>query len=395
MTIKHADRRVLARNSPAEDVQVARTRGSYLYDASGRRYIDFHPGWCVGNFGWGRPEIEAAIRRSRRADYVTPDFLYAPWVELAELLAAITPGRLKRSFRAVGGTEAVEIALQVAMSATGRHKFLSIEDSYHGNSIGALSIGASETRERLKNLLPNCFKISAPLDEAAAAKAETRLKRRDIAAFIMEPIVCNLGVLVPEPAFMSRMQALCRKYGTLLIMDEVATGFGRTGKLFGSMHFDIEPDIMCLAKAITGGYAPMAATIVTEAVARSLDDDFSFYSTYGWHPVSVAASLAAIKFLVKHEKELLAGVEELSEYFQVRLSSLDFGQPVRIRIKGLAIAIECAEDGAAERLREKCRRKGLLVSVEDEYLMLLPALTMDRRTAQRGLDILQSCVEGT
>ena len=392
MTLAARDRRVLGRDRPPQPLEIVRTKDSYAYDAKGTRYIDFYAGWCVGNFGWGRKQIETAIRKSRRPDYVPPGYLYKPWVELAELLGEITPGKLKVSFRANGGTEAVEQALQIAMSATGRHKFLSIEGSYHGNSLGALSIGASEERDRFENLLPGCQKLSPPLDAKAAAKAETILKRRDVAAFIMEPIICNLGVMVPEREFMQRMQALCRKYRTLFIADEIATGFGRTGKVFASEHFELEPDMMCLGKAMAGGYAPIGATIVTKAVAEALGEDFSFYSTYAWHPVGVDAAIASIRYLMKTRDSLLAHVKDLSTYFQTRFSSIDFGVPVPRRIKGLAIGLQFKDEETATRLRDRCRRKGLLISAEDEVAMLLPALTIDRKTAKRGLDILESCV---
>src|SRR5688500_9922310 len=163
------------------------------------------------------------------------------------MLARIAPGKLSVSYRTTGGTEAVEGALQIAMAYTGRGKFLSIEDSYHGNSIAAMSIGSSENRETFKNLLPNCRKIPRPLDHNALAKVETQLKKRDVAAFIMEPIICNLAALVPSGEFIRGVRELCTRYGTLFIADEVATGFGRTGKLFACEHFDLEPDILCMA----------------------------------------------------------------------------------------------------------------------------------------------------
>ena len=145
MNVREADREFLVGNS-REDLQVVRSEGSYLFDERGRKYIDFITGWNVGNFGWGSREIKDAIRRSESPEYVYPYYLYKPWAELAKLLSDLTPGKLKKSFRATGGTEAVEIALQVAMAYTKRRKFISIEDSYHGNSIATRSIGSSENK---------------------------------------------------------------------------------------------------------------------------------------------------------------------------------------------------------------------------------------------------------
>ena len=324
-----------------------------------------------------------------------PGFAYKRWEELARRLAAIAPGRLTKSFRATGGSEAVDIAVQAAMVHTGRRKFLSLEDSYHGNTIAGLSLGASENREKLANLLSNCDKIAPPLDAKALDKVETRLKRRDVAAFIMEPISINLGVLIPEDEFMTGLQRLCRRYGTLLVMDEVATGFGRTGRLFATEHFNLEPDIMCVGKAITGGVSGMGAVISTREVAESMEEDGTFYSTYGWHPRSTETAIATMRFIVRHKTSLLAHVAEMSEYFSDRLAGMRFTRVkhvAAIRVKGLAIGIDVKSGDAADALQAKCRRQGLLAATEGSTLLLLPALNVPKRVAKRGLDILEKCV---
>src|SRR5262249_61051082 len=133
---------------------------------------------------------------------------------------------------------------------------------------------------------PNCFKLIPTLNERAICQLDTLLKKKDVAAFIMEPIICNLGVLIPGQAFMAAAQRLCRRYGTLLVMDEVASGFGRTGALFATEHYDLEPDVLCLAKAITGGYAPMGATLVTQEFANTIKD-LHVYSPHSCPPVTI------------------------------------------------------------------------------------------------------------
>lgn len=386
--------RYLARDLDAELV-VARTRGSHLFDTRGRKYIDFVMGWCVGNFGWRNAALARAVKQFHGPDYVYPGFAYKRWEELARLLAAIAPGRLTKSFRATGGSEAVDVALQAAMIHTGRGKFLSLEGSYHGNTIAALSIGASENRDKLANRLPNCDTIAPPLDAHALDKVETRLKRRDVAAFIMEPVSINLGVLIPEVEFMTGLQRLCRRYGTLLVMDEVASGFGRTGRLFATEHFDIEPDMVCVGKAMTGGVSGMGAVISTRDVAESMEEDGTFYSTYGWHPRSTEAAIATMRFVVRHKKALLAHVAEMSEYFSDRLSRMRFTRVkhvATIHVKGLAIGIDFENEDEADAVQAKCRRNGLLTSTEGSTLLLLPALTIPRRVAKTGLDILEKCV---
>ena len=176
----------------------------------------------------GKPSAVSAVRiMSIRASAIGGE-------ELAELLVSVVPVRNARCFRATGGSEAVELGLQAAMLHTGRQGFLSVEGSYHGNTLGTLSIGASENRKSLKNLLPHCRKIEQPLDRKAASKVEAMLRKRDVAAFVIEPISINQGVVIPDGEFIRRVRAACARTGTLFIADEVACGFGRTGRLFAS-----------------------------------------------------------------------------------------------------------------------------------------------------------------
>jgi acetylornithine/succinyldiaminopimelate/putrescine aminotransferase len=388
MPTRRRKQRVLARDQPAE-LEVAATNGSLVTDSRGRKYIDFVMGWCVGNFGWRPASIAKAIERFKGPDYIYPGYSYAGWTELARLLASLAPRPLTTCFRATGGSEAVDLALQAAMIHTGRRAFLSLEGSYHGNSLGGLSIGASDSGEGIRNLLPHCGKIEPPLDGKALRRVEQRLKRRDVAAFVMEPISINLGVLIPERDAIRRVRDLCRRYGTLFVADEVASGFGRTGRLFACEHFDLDPDLLCVAKAMSGGLAPIGAVIATAAVAKSMEEkDGVFYSTYGWHPRSVAAAIAALRGLKANRARLLAGIAETSEYFRVRLLQLEFDRPAAIRIQGLAIGIDVGDEDYADAIHDKCRRNGLLVSTEGSTVLLLPSLVIDKRTAARGLDIL-------
>ena len=390
MNLKQRDRKFFGGRPDREELQIVREEGSCVFDARGRRYLDFTSGWCVGNLGWGKDEIERAVKRFKGPTYVSPNWHYAPWIELAELLARIAPGKLTKSFRATGGSEAVELALQAAMLHTGRRKFLSFEDSYHGNTLGALSIGASETRGSLKNLLPGCGKVKPPLDARALVAIERRLRRREIAAFIMEPISINHGVIVPSIDDVEKLANVCRRAGTLLIFDEVACGFGRTGKIFASEHFRIGPDLLCLGKALTGGYGAMGALLATREVATSLEKDGNFYSTFGWHPRSVAAALASVRFLVRHQRRLLAHVAELSGLFAQRLSAMKLDGLKALRVQGLAIGLEFEAEAAARHLLEKCRRAGLLLADNSETeLLLLPPLNLAPDTAERALRIIE------
>jgi acetylornithine/succinyldiaminopimelate/putrescine aminotransferase len=388
MPTKEKDKKYVGRDSEPIDLEIARSTGAFIFDSRGRKYIDFLMGWCVGNVGWGIKEIEKAVSNFKGPDYVAPGLLYKPWAELAGLLAKITPGKLVKSFRATGGTEAVEFALQAAMLYTKRNKFISVKGSYHGNSIAAFGAGSGG----FDVLKDNFLKIPPPLDAEVGEEVERMISRKDIAGFIMEPIAMNLGVLAPEPEFMDIVSKACKKYGTLFIADEVATGFGRTGKMFACEHYDIEPDIMCLAKAISGGYGGIGTAIMTNEVAGCLEEGPGVWSTYGWHPRSVAAAIANISYLLKNKNEFLKNARTLSGYFRERLEKIKFEYKPEIRISGLAIAIEFVQEGYSEQIIKKAFTKGLLADAGRYAITMFPPLNLPQKIAEQGLDILEGCV---
>lgn len=390
METKQLDKKFLARSGEALPLELKRTDGFYLYDANNRKYIDFMSGWCVGNLGWSNEHLREIIRNYEGPTYTYPNFLYKPWAELAELLASIAPGKLTKCFRTTGGSESVDSAMQIAMAYTGRKRFLSIEGSYHGNTISTISIGDSASAREIENHLKDCDKIDLPLDNSALRKIETRLKKRETAALIMEPVICNLGVVIPEKKFMQELAGLCKAYGTLLVIDEVACGFGRTGKMFASEHFDIEPDVLCLSKAITGGYAVMGATMTTEKIARKVQDKVNIYSTYGWHPLATEVALANIRYIL--ENKVPEHAEALSGVFTETLSQVKFKKKPEVKAIGLAIGIQFDDKDYPEKIRKKSQKEGLLLVSQEKSIVLFPPLTIDEKTARDGLEILKKCV---
>ncbi len=168
------EKKYLVTNKSTFPLEVARTNGSTIISTDGKKYIDLMMGWCVGNLGWGLDKLREVVREYDGPEYIYPGFHYKPWAELAGLLATIAPGDLKKCFRSTGGSESVETAMQIAMAYTGRKKFVSIRDAYHGNTIGALSIGATANREELRNLLPGCYHIDLPLDEKSLKKSRDK-----------------------------------------------------------------------------------------------------------------------------------------------------------------------------------------------------------------------------
>lgn len=393
MKTKEKDHKYFGRGSAAIDLDISRAQGSSIWDINGKEYIDFLGGSGVGILGWAHEETELAIRNSERPSYVHPSFYYRPWADLAELLATITPKHLTKSFRTTGGSEAVDAAMQIAMMYTGRKKFLSLEGSYHGNTLGTLSISASSNHDKFHNLLPGCEKIKPPLDSQALGKIEAQLKGNEVAAFIMEPVVTNLGVMIPGNGFMEKLDLICKEHGTLLVMDEAICGFGRTGKLFGTEHFNIKPDIMCLAKGISGGHAGLGAVITTDKIADAVEGKIGLYSSYGWHPISVDAAIVSIRYLIEHTEELFDNVGLIGGIFKKQLSGINFRNQAEIRIKGLAIAVDLGDKEYASEIKKQCFEQGLLINTEGSSLAFFPALNIERQLVEKGLGILKEVCE--
>jgi adenosylmethionine-8-amino-7-oxononanoate aminotransferase len=383
--------RLLVQQDNDEAPTIVGADGPYLTGPRGKHFLDFQSGWNVGNFGWNNRLLADAVRTFEGPPYIYPEHRYEPWFELSALLLDLAPRRLQRCFRATGGTEAVDLALQMAMRHTGRREFIGLKGAYHGNSIATMSIGADADSRKELNLLSGCHQVDQPVNEKTAGKIETLLKRRKIAAVIMEPVSLNLGVEIPEAGAMFRIQELCRRHGAVFIMDEVACGFGRTGKVFASEHFDLNPDIVCLAKAITGGYAPMGAVLASAAVAKSMEEDGEFYSTFGWHPLATHVAITNLRAIIRNKKALLRHIAELSAHFEARLRAMHFRREPRLNIIGLAIGVSFEDESYAKRIRTTCRQNGLLVA-GDDGLSLFPPLTLDHETADEGLDILEDCL---
>jgi putrescine aminotransferase len=245
--------------------------------------------------------------------------------------------------------------------------------------------------------LQGCKHLAPPLDVHALDRLETLLKSGEIAAFIFEPIVTNLNVLIPDAELVHGISELCHAHGTLVIADEVACGFGRTGTLFACELFDLEPDLLCLAKAIAAGVAPIAATLCTNDVAKAVaasDVDFSHYSTFGWHPVAVEAALATQQMWREHRAEILGNVAERSTDFRHALSIMDWKNDAALdlRIQGLAIGVGVGSEDYARAIADRCRDHGLLLYAEEDSLVLFPPLVIDDETTQEALAILSQAV---
>lgn len=366
--------------------------GCFLIDAKGKKYLDFIGGWCVATVGWRNKEMAEAISRQARVGTYIPALLrYPPQEKLAKRLAELSPGKLTRVYRCTSGSEAVEFAIKCARASTGKPTIVSIDGVYHGHTYGAASLGDS-CRNKMAPCLPGFVKLRMPKTEkdgekVAAEFEEFARTRDDIAAFMSEPVWTNAGCFIPPDGFYQEIQRLCRRYGILLAMDEVATGFGRCGKLFASELWNLKPDILCLAKAFTGGYASMGATLVTECIykgSRGIPD----YSTFGWLPQDLAATEMNVEIIMRDR--LTDNARDIGAYLLKELQPLAALRKVKeVRGIGLLFGIEFHLP-IAPAIALACYRHGLLVTVSDaRTLFFSPPLVLSKKLAKQGADILK------
>ncbi|MBI4044192.1 MAG: aspartate aminotransferase family protein [Candidatus Diapherotrites archaeon] len=383
------DRLFVGRDNTAPAIEIARASGSTFWNSMGKKFIDFTGGWCVQNVGYNDPHIMQELGSFNGPNYALPYYYFDKWVELAELLAEISPGNLEKSFRVPSGSEAVEVALQAAMAATGRNRFVSVEGAYHGHTMGALSVGDSAFKKMFpKNTLLETSKIGLPLSEKAAKEAEKLLKTEKFAAFIAEPIIMNLGVEIPSKEFWEIVSDACRDTGTLLIADEVASGFGRTGKMFASEHYNLKPDVMAMAKGMSSGYGPIGAAIMTPKIGKIVEEKLWTYSTFGWTPYNTVAAIANTRHILENRlAERAAGMEKV---FAKEIENTPFKEKPETRIKGLAIGLRFRTPEYRRRVVSKALENGLALSTSDDRtLVMFPALDISENEIAEGFEALR------
>jgi len=281
------------------DRRWARAEGAYLYDADGTRYLDLLGGFGMYNVGRNNPRIRAALIEALELETAGKVQLGVSPVTalLASALLERAPSRLRRVLFTSSGTEAVEAALKLGRAATGRSRVVSCEHGFHGLTLGSLSAaGDAAFRARFGPLLPGFSHV--PFDDLDALEAA--LRGQDVAVFIVEPVQGH-GPYFPSEGYLHGAQELCRRYGTLFCVDEVQTGFGRTGRMFALDHWGLEPDLLAVAKSLSGGYVPVGAllmsTAVYDSVFDSLEHSVSHGSTFAPNDLAMAAGLATLEEL--------------------------------------------------------------------------------------------------
>lgn len=381
--VKELHERFLTPNYSRVSVAVARTEGSLLYDVEGRRYIDLFPGWGVGSVGYCHPSVARAVARQARQFIHVPNNFHVP--EQAQLAAALVERAFAgRVFFCNSGAEAIEAAIKLARlyGRARRYKIVSCDNSFHGRTFGALSATGQEKYQRdFRPLVPGFRHV--PFNDLAAVSSAID---EETVAVIIEPVQGEGGVNVADADYLTGLRRLTREKDVLLILDEVQTGFGRTGKWFAYQHYGIQPDILCLSKALGGG-VPIGAMLAAESIAGLLAPG-THASTFGGNALACAAGLAVMKVLAKQRLVERAGRDgaRLGERFhgwRQRMSGIK-----DVRGLGFMWGIELEGDGAP--VVNACLERGVNVNCTHRtVLRIMPALNIPDELLDEGLSVLE------
>lgn len=412
--------------SSVEPVVVERAQGARITAADGREYLDCFAGIAVVNAGHVHPKVAAAAKAQiDRLVHVCSYIYYVPAVaDLAEVLARITPGALQKTFFVNSGAEAIEGALRLAKIATGKREIVALQMAFHGRTYATLSVTGNMLRKTRGGPYmsgvafapaPYCYRCPLRLEPetcglACADAVEDTIRAQtsgDVAAFIVEPVLGEGGI-VPLPAgYLARVREILARHGVLLLVDEVQTGFGRTGRMFGVEHQvdaqgrTVEPDIMAMAKGIADGF-PLGAFIAPEAIADSFRPG-EHLSTFGGNPVSCAAAIANIQVL--EDEGLVRRSAELGARLMGELRALSEREPLigDVRGLGLMIGVELVSERKTKRpaaveakaIRERCREAGVLVGVggqDGNVVRIQPPLVISDEQAATALRALADAI---
>jgi len=388
--------------------------GIYIEDMQGRRYMDFH-GNNVHQVGFANPDVIAAIKNQLdELPFCTRRYTNHRAVQLAKKLAQIAPGDLNKSLFCPGGAEAISIALKLARLATGRHKTVSMWDSFHGATLDTISIGGEAIfRQDMGPLLPGTEHAPPPdeyrcvfgcgqrggCDMTCANYVEYILEKEgDIAAVIAEPI--RSTPYIPKPEYWQKIRQACDRHGALLIFDEIPHGLGRTGEMFTFQNFGVSPDIVVIGKGLGGGVFPMAAVIARETLDVAAHRALGHY-THEKSPVGCAAALATIDYIEKHN--LVQHARDLGRYGLGRLQAMKDRHPLigDVRGLGLFLGIELVKDrqtrerasDEAESVMYAALSKGVSFKLTmGNIITLTPALIITQKQMDQALDIIEACI---
>jgi len=365
-------------------VCLVKGKGSKVWDLAGKEYLDFFPGWAVSGLGHCHPMVVSAVKeQAQKMLHISNNFLNLKQAQLAaEIVKSSFPGKV---FFCNSGAEAVEAAIKFARkfgSATGRYEIISMRDSFHGRTLAAITATGQPKYQQGYEPLPVGFSYARLND---FDELEARLTPKTVAV-ILELIQGEGGVNVADETYIKNLRKLCDERNMLLIVDEVQTGMGRTGKMFAFQHYGIQPDLMTLAKSLGSG-VPIGALVVNDKVAGDIFTPGSHASTYGGNPLVCAAALAVFKAIRK--EKLLQNTEAMGRYLRDKLNGLKqkYSFIKEVRGKSLMLGVELDRPGAS--VVDKARELGLLINcTQDKVLRIMPALTVTKRMIDRAVAIL-------
>lgn len=378
--------------------RISRADGSLIWDKNGKQYIDFTSAWNVTNLGWNNPEVREAIISQAKKNAQSLMWGSDPvQEEYAVKLTSALPHELDACAKATGGTEAIEESIKIARAATGRKKILGFKKSYHGQLFASLALGSPhESVERIMPLVPEISQLEFPTEKMGKENfnnfletLEDIISKRDVAALVTEPgILTGWGsTLIAYPNFLIQVRKITQSYDTLLIIDEIGTGFSRTGKLFGIEHERVVPDMIALAKASSNGAVAIGTAVGRSEIFKSSFPYTNLISTFGWTPIACAA---AIKTLEIHQrKKIWAKAEADGNYILKKLKESLDESIVDLRGKGMEIGIGLKDADTARKVIDSAFEKGLHVVVGSENnIQLMPPLTIPKNLLDHGLEIL-------
>jgi acetylornithine/N-succinyldiaminopimelate aminotransferase len=368
-----------------KSLEIESAEGIYLYDASGKKYIDLVSGFAVSNVGHRHRRVVQAIKdQADKYLHVTVygEYIQSPQVLFAEKLCAILPATLNSVYFVNSGAEATEGAMKLAKRFTGRQEIVSCINSYHGSTHGALSLmGNEHYKQAYRPLLPGVsfIRFNEPTD--------LELISGNTAAVFLETIQGEAGVIVPTLKYMQALRTRCYQTGTLLVLDEIQTGFGRTGKVFGFEHYQIVPDILLLAKGMGGGM-PIGAFIADKKIMDSFKENpiLGHITTFGGHPVSCAAGLAALDVLF--EERLTETVESKELLFR---KFLQHARILEVRGKGLLLSLQLSSFDEVEAVSKRCMENGLIIDWflhNETSLRIAPPLIITKEEIRTACEII-------
>ncbi len=366
-----------------------RGQGSRVWDIDGNAYLDLTAGWGVNCIGHCHPALAEAIADQARTLIQTTNVVYTrPQLELAERLDRITPGSIHRSFFVSSGTEANEGALKLAHRATGRARFVSTLGSFHGRTMGAMGLlGQEKYRARWSAIIHEARFV--PYGDLAAAES---VLDDEVAAMIVEPVQGEGGAVVPPEGYLEGLARACHSAGALLILDEVRTGIGRTGRWLACDHSGVEPDILTLGKGLGGGL-PIAAFMATDEVMSSIEPG-DHGGTYAGNPLCSRAAVTVLRVI--EEESLIARAARLGEHVRERLDALctRCDRVESVRGLGLLLGLVLRDPAIAAAVHTGTREGGVLVNLTAERVIrIFPALNIPEDELDRALDVLESVIE--